>query len=170
MSAPQSSEDREALQREIQAAIAAGRDLDPDMDQHLATSALERYTKEKEARDRALGVRQQQAVAMPRQPNPNLELIVRSLGAAVIIGGIIFAIAFSHGAVLGFWWLIFFLGPMLGWSGRRWGSRRAYYYSGAQHHDEPDEEEKQRQRAAKRQAKITALESELKRLRSDDYV
>ncbi|MBA3825927.1 MAG: hypothetical protein H0X24_18755 [Ktedonobacterales bacterium] len=170
MSTP-TPEDRAALQREIQAAIAAGRDLDPEMDQHLADSALERYTKEKAARERAVGVRPQQAVVAPHQPNPNLELIVRTLGTAVIIGGIIFAIVFTHGAAFGFWWLIFVLGPVWGWRGRHHGSRRYSYTNGYQAPQQiPDEDARRREREAQRQAKIDRLEAEIKQLKRDDYV
>jgi hypothetical protein len=168
----QSPEDREALRREIQAAIAAGRELDPEMDGHLADSALERYTKEQDVRDRARGIQKAKEAQMPRQPNPNLELVVRSLGTAVIIGGIIAAVVLTHGEVLGFFGLLFFLGPVWGWRGRRW-SRRGYYYQSAQGAVQPpDDEEERRQREAKRQRKIEQLESEIQRLKDDksDYV
>jgi hypothetical protein len=174
MSAP-NPEDRAALQREIQAAIAAGRALDPEMDQHIADSAVDRYTKDKAARERTVGLQAQQAAAMPRQPNPNVELVVRSLFSLVILGGIIFAIAHTGGAVLWqFWWLIFIIGPLLGgWRGRRWSSRRrSYAYGGGYQAPQqiPDEDAERRQREAKRQAKIDRLESELKQLKRDDYV
>ncbi len=165
-------EDNAALQREIQAAIAAGRELDPEMDQHLAASATERYTKEKAAREHALGIQQAQAAALPRQPNPNLELVVRSLGTAVIIGAIIAAIVFAPHFIFGFWWLIFFIWPMWGYRGRRW-SRRNYYagtYQPGQPPVLPDEDAQRRQREADRQRKIAQLEAEIKSLKKDDYV
>jgi len=168
----QSPEDREALRREIQAAIAAGRELDPEMDQHLADSALERYTKEQDVRDRARGIQKAKEAQMPRQPNPNLELVVRSLGTMVIIAGIVAAFIFAPHFIWGFWWLIFFIWPMWGYRSRRW-SRRGYYYQSAQGQVQPpDDEEERRQREAKRQRKIDQLESEIQRLKDDksDYV
>jgi hypothetical protein len=163
-------EDSAALQREIQAAIAAGRDLDPEMDQHLATSAMERYTKEKAVRERALGIKQAQAATLPRQPNPNLELVVRSLGTAVIIAGIIAAFIFAPHLVFGFWWLIFFIWPMWGYRSRRW-SRRSYY-AGMHQPQLPqlEEDAQRRQREADRQRKIAQLESEIQSLKKDDYI
>jgi hypothetical protein len=160
------TEDNEALQREIQAAIAAGRDLDPEMDQHLAASALERYNKEKAARERALGVKRAQEAATPHQPNPNLELVVRSLGTMVIIAGIVAAIVFAPHFIFAFWWLIFFIWPVWGWRGRRWHHRR--YYASA--YQPPDEETLRRQREADRQRKIAQLEDEIQRLKKDDFV
>jgi hypothetical protein len=167
----QSPEDREALRREIQAVIAAGRELDPEMDQHLADSALERYTKEQDVRDKVRGVQKAQAAQLPRQPNPNLELVVRTLSSAVVIAGIIAVVVLTGGKILDFWFLLFFLGPIWGWRGRRW-SRRGYYYQSAQGAVQPDAEEERRQREAKRQRKIEQLESEIQRLKDDksDYV
>ena len=43
-------QDDETLRNEIQAAIKAGREVDPDMDEHLADSVLERYRQEQAAR------------------------------------------------------------------------------------------------------------------------
>lgn len=172
MSTP-TPEDRAALQREIQAAIAAGRDLDPEMDQHLADSALDRYTREKTARERAVGARAPQPeVVRHNQPNPNLELVMRTLGSAVIIGGIIFAIAFTNGAALGFWWLIFLIGPMWGWRGHHGGSRRRMYAYGGGYQSQqiPDADAQRREREAQRQAKIDQLEAEIKQLKRDHYV
>ena len=47
-------QDDETLRNEIQAAIKAGREVDPDMDEHLADSVLERYRQEQAARSKAL--------------------------------------------------------------------------------------------------------------------
>jgi len=174
MSAP-TPEDRAALQREIQAAIAAGRDLDPEMDQHLADSVLDRYAKEKAARERALGIRTQQEAVQPRHPNPNLELAVRAMGSLILTGAIVGLIVASFLHVFTFpfpfWILFFFIWPL--WRGRRWSSRRrSYAYSGGYQAPQqiPDEDAQRRQREAQRQAKIDRLESEIKQLKRDDFV
>lgn len=166
----QSPEDREALRREIQAAIAAGRELDPEMDGHLADAALERYTKEQEVRERARGIQKAREAQMPRQPNPNLELVMRSFGTLVIIGGIVAAFIFAPHFIWGVWWLIFFIWPMWGYRSRRWSRR--YYYQSAQGAVPVDDEEERQRREAKRQRKIAELESEIQRLKDDhsDYV
>src|SRR5690348_7714391 len=51
---PRDPADDEALRQEIQAAIKAGRELDPEMDGHLADSVLDRYRQEQAARNKAL--------------------------------------------------------------------------------------------------------------------
>src|SRR5690242_16020364 len=66
----QDPEEIESLRAEIQAAIAAGRELGPDMDKHLADSALERYQRERTARQKAVGRPAQQAPAPPRAGMP----------------------------------------------------------------------------------------------------
>lgn len=160
--------EREALRQEIQAAIAAGRDLDPSMDPHLADSALERVEQERAARIRALNIKQTApAPPMPGHPNPNLEYVVRTLVTLALVGGIVLAVA--SGKFWGYpWWLIFFLGPALGgWWGR--GHRR-YGYSGTgyQHHedDSSTEDLRRQEREIRRRLKIQRMQAELDRLKS----
>jgi hypothetical protein len=81
--------EREALHREILAAIAAGRELSPDLDSHLADAALDRYVQEAAGR----GYRPWQAV---RQPMGSLvvRVITRLAVLAtviVVMGMILFA-------------------------------------------------------------------------------
>jgi hypothetical protein len=166
----QSPEEREALQREIQAAIAAGREVDPTMDEHLAASAAARIAEEQKVRDRIRGVQQARQAAQPGQPNPNLELVVRSLGTVVIIAAVITAIIFQPHLIFSFWWLIFLIGPVWGWRGRRWSSRRNYYARAYPAQPELDEDDLRRQRDDERQRKIAKLEAEIKQLKHDDYV
>src|SRR5579859_7149692 len=64
---PRNSADDEALRQEIQAAIKAGRELDPEMDSHLADSVLDRYRQEQSARNKALG--RPQTPAAPQVAN-----------------------------------------------------------------------------------------------------
>ncbi|SRR5579883_3501116 len=163
-----SPEEQEALKREIQAAIAAGREVDPSMDEHLAASAADRIAEERKARERMRGVQQAQAAALSHQPNPNLELVVRALGTAVVIGAIVVAAIFQPHFIWGFWWLIFFIWPMWGWRSRRW-SRRSYYARAYPAQPEMDENELRRREEA-RQSKIAQLEAEIKRLKHEDYI
>ena len=84
---PDSSEDSEALRQEIQAAIAAGRELNPDMDKHLADSVLDRYRQDQAARQRALA-RSASRSQSPGQPSPAAEVaqVIASNLTPVITG------------------------------------------------------------------------------------
>lgn len=163
--------EREALRQEIQAAIAAGRDLDPTMDPHLADSALERVEQERAARNRALNIKQAApAPAMPGHPNPNLEYVMRTLITVAIVGGIVLAVVTK--TFWGFpWWILFFIGPALGgWWGR---GRRRYTYSAQgyqQHHDDDSttEDLRRQEREIRRRLKIQRMQAELDRLKSGE--
>ena len=177
MSTP-TPEDREALQREIQAAIAAGRDLDPEMDQHLADSAVDRYHQEKAARDRALSRHNQQTKVAPRPPNSNVELVVQSVVQGimriVVLGGlialIVASIAFKFVVPVPVWVGFVFLFLMMR-GGRRWSGRRRYSYDNGPSSVSHIEDDFHRQeREARRKEKIAHLESKLTQLKRDDYV
>ena len=82
--------EREALHREILAAIAAGRELSPDMDSHLADAALDRYAQEATGR----GYQPWRAVGQPIG-----SLVVRVItrlavlaSVVVVLGMILFAL------------------------------------------------------------------------------
>jgi hypothetical protein len=122
----QDPEDDEALRMEIQAAIAAGREVGPEMDSHLADSVLERYRQEQAAR---------QAVRQPTPARqPNLLLPTHQPQSTEIIGRTVLAIAGMAVLVsLLFWqphawWILFFLPGLFGfWGRRRWyGNRYGY--------------------------------------------
>ncbi len=139
--------DREALRREIQAAIAAGRELDPAMDTHLADSALDRYEQEHKTPARA--------PIVDRSGSSNGEIFARVI-TTIAGAGIFITILVLHPE---YWWVIFFLGPMLGgWWGR--GGRRWH------HADDADYASRQQLRETRRRLKIQALESEIQRLKS----
>lgn len=124
---PRDPAEDEALRREIQAAIKAGRELDPDMDGHLADSVLDRYRTEQAARAKALG--RPQAPAPPQTvPAPGQamrqgtgDLVARTVIGVVAIGAFVALMAVNWHL----WWLVFFLPWLLsGWWGRgRHGSR-----------------------------------------------
>src|SRR5215469_8465846 len=104
---PDSSEDTEALRQEIQAAIAAGRELDPGMDKHLADSVLERYRSDQAARQRALASSASRSQSLDR-PSPSGE-VAQIAGATIagIVGVVAFiVILLTHPE---FWWLIFLI-------------------------------------------------------------
>jgi hypothetical protein len=118
---PDTPEDTESLRQEIQAAIAAGRELDPAMDQHLADSVLERYRQERAARQRAAlsTTTRNQHVHHPSGGSEIAQIIASHLSATVtsVIGIAAFV------AILiwrpDFWWVIFLLpGLLWGWNRR----------------------------------------------------
>src|SRR5271165_346964 len=150
-------EEYEALRTEIQAAIAAGRELDPTMDQHLAESAVERYSKERSARQRA--------VRTPRAPDAPRGMVAAQISQTIlgiaIVAGIVLAVFFSHGQALYYWWVLFFLIPMFrGW-GRR--SRHGWYGQTTPQMASPDPEDE----ATKRQLKITERRLKIEQLQSE---
>ncbi|HEV7126543.1 MAG TPA: hypothetical protein VGN32_03765 [Ktedonobacterales bacterium] len=118
--------DIEALRNEIQTAIAAGRELSPDMDAHLADSVLERYRTEQQARAKALAPQQPAAppATASRGPSTSIERTVMAVaGLAAVVAVLVLA---PH-----LWWIIFFLPGLLGgWWGFRhdsWGRGRGPY-------------------------------------------
>jgi hypothetical protein len=128
---PDSTEDTEALRQEIQAAIAAGRELDPEMDKHLADSVLDRYRQEQAARQRAAASAAPRNQSLEQQPSPAGEIaqIVAS-NISGTIAGVVGIAALIVILILkpDFWWLIFlFPGIFFGWSRR---ARREGYYRG----------------------------------------
>lgn len=164
--------DREALRREIQAAIAAGRELDPSMDEHLADSAMDRYLKEEAARGKAVSPGPQPV--MPQQhPLPMaIENMFRGMISLAIVGGVIAAVVFGFSQ----WWMFFLIWPLLGgmwgWRGRRY--RYAYGYhpaigsSSSGRVDADDEELRRQEKATKRRLRIHQMEAEIKRLKTED--
>lgn len=127
---PATREDHETLRKEIQAAIAAGREVGPDMDQHLVDSVLEHYRQEQASRERALARLHPQPpqrrefggeVAQVIADNASMA-IVAVAGIAAFVALLIFA---PH-----LWWVIFFLPWLLGalgwnrWSHQHSGGRR----------------------------------------------
>jgi hypothetical protein len=115
-------QDDETLRNEIQAAIKAGREVSPEMDEHLADSVLARYREEQAARSKSLTP---QRPAMPPAPSGinNGEMIARVVlalaGMAVFV-----AIIALHWEM---WWLVFVLPGFFGlWGRRHWGGGYDY--------------------------------------------
>jgi hypothetical protein len=113
----QNPSEMEALRQEIQAAIAAGREVGPDMDQHLADSAIKRYQDEKAARDKALQPRPAPAApAVTGQPgSPSNEVAARMMVTIAAIAAFVAIMIWRPD----FWWVIFFMPAIAGWWG--WG-------------------------------------------------
>ena len=135
---PDSSEDTEALRQEIQAAIAAGRELDPDMDKHLADSVLERYRQEQATRQRALAgsASRSQSLDQPTPAGEVAQIVASHLSATIagVVGIAALIVILIYRPEL--WWLIFLIpGIFFPWSrrSRRDGySRRARRIDGDQ--------------------------------------
>jgi hypothetical protein len=118
---PNTPEDAESLRQEIQAAIAAGRELDPAMDQHLADSVLERYRQEQAARQRAARstTTRNQHLQHPSRDSEIAQVIASHLSATVtsVIGIAAFVAIIIWQP--DFWWVIFLLpGLLWGWNRR----------------------------------------------------
>jgi hypothetical protein len=108
--------DDETLRNEIQAAIKAGREVSPEMDQHLADSVLERYRQEQEARQKALAPQQPATPPAPRyNSGETVARVVLTIAGMAVFLAIIFRAP-------EFWWLIFVLPGLFGlWGWNRWG-------------------------------------------------
>ena len=122
---PTSSEDTEALRREIQAAIAAGREVGPEMDQHLADSVLERYRQEQAARERALARMRPQPPQRREFGGELGQAIASNVSTAVVaiagIAAFVLLLIFARD----YWWVIFLLPWLLGALGwNRWSHRQ----------------------------------------------
>ena len=140
-------EERAALQQEIQSAIAAGREVGPDMDKHLADSVLDRYAKERAARERASSNKAvvRNTVAPPATQATNIEMIGRMVMSVVGMAAFVAILLIRPE----YFWLAFIFGPMLlGWWGRGsrrgWSSRHSYrnYY---RHNDDMSDNTPHRQ-------------------------
>ncbi|HUY79893.1 MAG TPA: hypothetical protein VMV29_24185 [Ktedonobacterales bacterium] len=126
---PATPDDHEALRKEIQAAIAAGREVGPEMDQHLVDSVLEHYRQEQASRERALARIHPQPAQPPQRREFGGEVaqaiasnasmaIVAVAGIAAFVALLIFA--------PDYWWVIFFLPWLLGALGwNRWGRQHS---------------------------------------------
>jgi|GEM_PF-2487286 len=159
--------DRERLKAEIQTAIAAGREVDGTMDQHLADSVLDRYSQ-----DSAVLSRNTPTAAVVAQPHENHtgELIVRAITTLGVLG--VAALIITQNPYM--WWVIFPLFGIFGGAWRRSGYRGRHYayQSAAQpkpqpHVDDDDEDFKRQYRDAKRRLKLQALENEINRLKTN---
>lgn len=115
-------QDDEALRNEIQAAIKAGREVSPDMDEHLADSVLERYREEQAARSKALTPQRPATPPAPSGMN-NGEMIARVVFA---IAGMAVFLAIIFNAPQ-YWWLVFIVPGLFGmWGRRHWGGGYDY--------------------------------------------
>ncbi len=173
--AEMNDEEREALQREIQAAIAAGREVGPDMDVHLAASAAERYTKERAVRARVSGQQRRAEALAPREPNPNLALVVRSMSTLVLIGGIAALFIIFGKVIFDFWWLIFIFWPLWGWGrGSRRHHRYAYRYGrGVTPTAEmpPSLDDERQSKIRRMEDEVEALKHEVRKMKGErDYI
>ena len=110
-------QDDETLRNEIQAAIKAGREVDPDMDEHLADSVLERYRQEQAARSKALAP---QRPATPPAPSGMNNGEIDRQGRDHRRGdGCLPGISSLDPHM---WWLVFVLPGLFGlWGRRHWG-------------------------------------------------
>jgi hypothetical protein len=115
----QGSQDDETLRNEIQAAIKAGREVGPDMDEHLADSVLERYRQEQAARNKALTPQRPVAPPMSRPGGmSNGEAIARVV--ITVAGMAVFVTLILLNWHL--WWLVFVFPFFFGmWGRRHWG-------------------------------------------------
>lgn len=137
--------DIDALRDEIQAAIAAGREVGPDMDRHLADSVLERYRAERTARQMAVGLPPPAPTPPAPRVGPDLARVVISVAALAAVVAILILRP-------ELWWLIFVLPAVAGWWGwDHWGDRRST-------RDEA--------RETNRQLRIARMRDEMSRLNS----
>jgi len=162
MSAPDPA-DQALLREQIQTAIAAGRELGPDMDPHLADSVLDRYTKERAARAKVTGMTAPSLQAPSRSADA-IESFFRGMIGLVLVGALIAFMLLTRGE---FWWMIFFIGPMfgsfLGWRGH---SHRAI----SQHASGQNPNLENQEREMRRRLKIERMQAEINRLKSgNDY-
>lgn len=160
MSTPQ-PDDQALLREQIQTAIAAGRELGPDMDPHLADSVISRYQKERDARNKALSRMQPAATLAVSQRSGSvadaIDSFFRGIASLGVIGGITAAIVLSGGSN---WWLIFIMMPAMGII---WGTRD-------EHHSHASERQslKLQARNTRRRLEIERMQAEIDRLRSSD--
>jgi hypothetical protein len=109
--------ENENLRMEIQAAIAAGRELDPDMDQHLADSVIERYRRENMVHSKG-------QVLHPQTSSPAFFFTGEGVGKVLLplAGlGVFVAILIFRPEL---WWVIFFLPMLCSWWGWDYHSQR----------------------------------------------
>lgn len=148
-------EDREALRQEIQAAIAAGREVDPAMDAHLADSVLDRYASEKTARDAAQRKQQPVPVVPPQSPQ-QFRSPVWLIGSVMSLASIVAIFMF----VPNMWWLIFIVPPIVG-SMFGWSRQHDSNYL--------QRRELQHQyRMAKTQMKVQYMQNRIKRMQQEE--
>ncbi len=124
----QDPQEREALKQEIQSAIAAGRELDPDMDPHLADSVLDKYYERKTALKKT-------QVTLPSQPSehPLIPLVMPVLAVGLAVAIFVFA--------KDYWWLIFAIPAFLSAvSWRTSGKYRYKYYKRHRRYADDDED------------------------------
>jgi hypothetical protein len=114
-------QDDETLRNEIQAAIKAGREVGPDMDEHLADSVLERYRQEQTARNKALAPQRPVTPPAPSGMNSGMnngEAIARVVITVAGIAAFVAIILWNPHM----WWLVFVLPGLFGlWGRRTWG-------------------------------------------------
>lgn len=133
-SEPSEELERQALRNEIQAAIAAGRDLSPEMDTHLADAAVDRYRSERVARQRTLAAQQAQTAAARRDAREALARTAVAVAAIAAVAAVVIVALLAHpfGADAGdhffFPFPLFFLLPLL-FAGRWRRHRGSYGYS-----------------------------------------
>ena len=97
-------QDPEDARTDLLAALAASRDLGPEMDKALVDSYMEKHN--------ALIRPAAQPVAQPRaQSGEFLSFMCMGLGIVAFIA----VLAVSHGSL---WWMFW---PLIGWAGWRWG-------------------------------------------------
>ena len=166
--------DQELLREQIQSAIAASRDLGPEMDRHLVDSVVESYTKEKAARDKAISRSTPQPQTLVATPTPAAavtETFFRGLISLAVVGALIYVLVASDGAAF---WMLFFLIPLLSivWGSRGGRNRRRRYstYTTAYQHccGDDDYALRQQERATRRRLKIHQMEAEIARLKQGD--
>jgi hypothetical protein len=99
MSMPQNPINQDALRAEILCAIAAGRELGPTMDEHIAASAIERYVK---AHPKA------PPVGAPAEPHVTPDGVMLRVVAVGLGGGVVAALILAH-----VWWMAWLVIPIL---------------------------------------------------------
>jgi hypothetical protein len=93
--------DYESLRTEIEAAIAAGRELDPSMDKHLASSIVERFSSSQPK------ISVSQIQVLPHHYVAIDRLVLRPASLLISAGVIILLIASN------LWWMFWLLIPLL---------------------------------------------------------
>jgi hypothetical protein len=100
MSTPNPSIDRETLRMEIQSAIAAGRELEPSLDEHLANSVIDRYLSSK---PRVHQVMEAQHMRL------SADAVLLRGASLALSAGVIIAMIISHT-----WWMYWLILPIMG--------------------------------------------------------
>jgi hypothetical protein len=147
MNIPSNGVDQEALRAEIMCAIAAGRELGPEMDEHIAASAIEKYLA---AHPKA------PPVVVPAEPRVTADGVMLRLVAVGLGGGTLAALVVAH--VWFMFWLVIPIMAMLLITFRS-GRGRRMRYQGDPDAEQREWDERRRYREARHRYEIEKLEA-----------